>query len=280
MIVPGKATKTTRVTRWSTEGATRNRDVLAVEEPLEIRVSWVAEGQRRTEPLSVTMRTPGDDFALVAGFLFAEGVISSAADVNELTYCRGDEAQEYNVVEARLATGRSFDLDLVRRNVYTTSSCGVCGKASLDAVEARGCSVLPSGLTVPGALVSELPDRLLGDQSVFARTGGLHAAGLFDVDGAAGVVMEDVGRHNAVDKVFGHEVLNDGVPADDRILVVSGRASFELVQKALAANVPVLVAVGAPSSLAVDLARRFGQTLIGFARDGGFNIYTAPERVT
>ena len=280
MIGPGKATQTTRVTRWRPDGTSRNRDVLAVEEPLEIRVSWVSEGQRRIEALSVTMRTPGNDFELVAGFLFAEGVISSASDVNELTYCRGDEAQEYNIVEARLASGRTFDLDLVRRNVYTTSSCGVCGKASLDAVEARGCSVLPEGLTVPGVLIPQLPDRLLGDQGVFARTGGLHAAGLFDVEGRSEVVMEDVGRHNAVDKVLGHEVLTGGVPASEKILVVSGRASFELVQKALAARVPVLVAVGAPSSLAVDLSRRFGQTLIGFARDEGFNVYTAPERIT
>lgn len=279
MIGPGRATQTTRVTRWRPEGTRRQRDTLAVEEPLEIRVAWTHEGQRRVEALSVTMRTPGNDFELVAGFLYAEGVIRSASDVNELTYCRGDETQEYNIVEARLASGRSFDLDLVRRNVYTTSSCGVCGKASLDAVEARGCEVLSPGFTIAAELIPQLPDRLLGDQGVFARTGGLHAAALFDAAGSAPVVLEDVGRHNAVDKVIGHEVLNHGLPADERVLVVSGRASFELVQKAVAAGVPMLVAVGAPSSLAVDLSRRFGQTLIGFAREGGFNVYTAPERV-
>ncbi len=234
---------------------------------------------RRVEALAVTMRTPGNDFELVAGFLHAEGVSRGADDLLELTYCQGPEEQEYNVVEARLAPGVDFDLDLVRRNVYTTSSCGVCGKASLEAVEAAGCVLLAEGLTIEGALIPELPDRLLEGQGVFSRTGGLHAAGLFDATGARLLVMEDVGRHNAVDKVIGHELLGRRLPANDRVLVVSGRASFELVQKSIAAEIPVLIAVGAPSSLAVDLARRFRQTLVGFARNGGFNVYTEPDRV-
>jgi len=167
----------------------------------------------------------------------------------------------------------------VRRNFYTTSSCGVCGKASLEAVEAQGCAVLPAGTRVTPAQVVALPDRLREAQGVFSRTGGLHAAGLFHPDGRRQVVLEDVGRHNAVDKVVGHALLGRTLPAHDRILMVSGRASFEVVQKAIAAGIPILVAVGAPSSLAVDLAQRFGQTLIGFARGGGFNIYSAPERV-
>ena len=256
------------------------RDALAVEEPLEIRIAWTSEsGTRVVEPLAVTMRTPGDDFELVAGFLHGEGVVSGAADLAELTYCRGDEAQEYNIVEASLAPGLSFDLERVRRNFYTTSSCGVCGKASLEAVEAHGCSGVPDGPVVEGELLTELPDRLLEAQGVFERTGGLHAAGLFSMSGDRSGVKEDVGRHNAVDKVIGQAFLERALPASEAILVVSGRASFELVQKAVMARVPILVAVGAPSSLAVDLARRFNQTLVGFARNGGFNIYCGQERV-
>ncbi|MGB1657659.1 MAG: formate dehydrogenase accessory sulfurtransferase FdhD [Longimicrobiales bacterium] len=279
MIGQRGGTTTTRVQRYR-EGSSRARkDTLAVEEPLEIRVSWMERGQRRVEAVAVTMRTPGHDFDLVAGFLHGEGVVSSADEVAELTYCQGPEEQEYNVVEARLTAGASLDLELVRRNVYTTSSCGVCGKASLEAVEATGCQMLPGGLSVRADLIPGLPDRLLEGQAVFERTGGLHAAGLFDASGERHIVMEDVGRHNAVDKVVGHELLARRLPANERILVVSGRASFELVQKAVVAGIPMLVAVGAPSSLAVDLARRFRQTLIGFTRNGGFNVYTEPERV-
>jgi FdhD protein len=225
------------------------------------------------------MRTPGEDFDLVAGFLHGEGVISRAEDLTEMTYCRGDDAQEYNVVEARLAAEVPFDLERLRRNFYATSSCGVCGKASLDALEAVGCRVLPDGLALDALLVPELPDRLRAAQAVFARTGGLHAAGLFDASGELRAAREDVGRHNAVDKVLGSALLARTLPGSDLILVVSGRASFELVQKAVMAGVPALVAVGAPSSLAVDLAGRFAQTLIGFARDGAFNVYAGEQRL-
>lgn len=244
-----------------------------------MRLSWLEDGGRRVEALAVTMRTPGDDFELVAGFLHGEGMVRRADDLVELTYCGGPEEQEYNVVEARLTPGLVVDVEALRRNFYTTSSCGVCGKASLDAVGAIGCEVLASGPRIDPGLVAELPGRLRERQSVFARTGGLHAAGLFDTSASAPVVMEDVGRHNAVDKVMGWALLDGALPASEQILVVSGRASFELVQKAVAAGVPCLVAVGAPSSLAVDLARRFGQTLVGFARDGGFNVYAGEERV-
>jgi len=280
VIGPRRAAQALRVTRRRGGERSRARDVVAVEEPLEIRVAWREPGgERRVEPLAVTMRTPGDDFELVAGFLTGEGVVAGADDLTELTYCRGDETQEYNVVEARLAPGVSFDVERLRRNVYTTSSCGVCGKASLEAVDTIACAPLGAGPVVPSDLVPELPDRLLEAQGVFERTGGLHAAGLFSADGTRHVVREDVGRHNAVDKVVGHELLGRALPASDRILVVSGRASFELVQKAVIAGIPMLVAVGAPSSLAVDLARRFGQTLVGFARGGGFNVYSGEERI-
>ncbi len=279
MIGSRSGARTVRVTAFREGAPRRKRDALAVEEPLEIRVSWVDGPERRTEPLAVTMRTPGDDFELVAGFLHGEGIIGTVDSLHELTYCTGPEEQEYNVVEAKLASGHPFDPESVRRNFYATSSCGVCGKASLDAVAAQGCTVLPRGVEVEAALIPMLPDRLLEEQGVFERTGGLHAAGLFDLAGGSRVVREDVGRHNAVDKAIGHELLARRLPLSDAVLVVSGRASFEVVQKAVAAGIPILVAVGAPSSLAVDLAARFDQTLVGFARDGGFNVYTGRERI-
>ncbi|MDH5758336.1 MAG: formate dehydrogenase accessory sulfurtransferase FdhD [Gemmatimonadota bacterium] len=275
------ATRTLRVTRYREGGAERVRESLAVEEPLEIRVAWtVPGGERRSEQLTVTMRTPGDDFDLVAGFLFAEGVVSGRDELGELTYCRGDDTQEYNVVEARLRAGVGFDAPSHRRHFMTSSSCGVCGKASLDAVADTGCVVLPGGtVRVEPALLPDLPRRLRDRQEGFHRTGGLHAAGLFTPEGELVDLREDVGRHNAVDKVLGHEFLGPGLPATERVLVVSGRTSFEIIQKAVRAGVPVVVAVGAPSSLAVELARRFGQTLVGFARDGGFNVYAGAERL-
>jgi FdhD protein len=226
------------------------------------------------------MRTPGSDFDLCAGFLHAEGILRTRRDLSEMTYCQ-DGPQEFNVVEVRLRPGTPVDPGLFTRNFYTTSSCGVCGKASLESVEVQGCQVLPrGGLAVDGAVIPELPDRLREAQGVFERTGGLHAAGLFDAAGELQSVKEDVGRHNAVDKVLGEAFLAGGLPLGDRLLVVSGRTSFEILQKALMAGVPVVVAVGAPSSLAVDLAHRFGLTLVGFARDGGFNVYAGEERVT
>jgi len=279
VIGQGSPTKTMRVAQYRDGAMRRRKDTLAVEEPLEIRVAWKDGGKKRVEAIAVTMRTPGHDFDLVAGFLHGEGIVSQAGDLTELTYCRGDEQQQYNIVEARLTPGVEFDLERLRRNVFTSSSCGVCGKASLEAVEAVGCALLTDSFRISGELIPQLPDFLMEGQGVFARTGGLHAAGLFDTNGKAGALREDVGRHNAVDKVLGHTVLQKGMPVSDRVLVVSGRSSFEIVQKAVMARVPMIVAVGAPSSLAVDLATRFGQTLIGFACGGGFNVYTGSERV-
>ncbi len=277
----GSQARTLKVYRFREGGLVREKDVVAVEEPLEIRIAWAeGSGGSRSEAMAVTMRTPGDDFGLTAGFLHGEGVVRHRDDLLEITYCRsGEGPQQYNIVEARLNSQVAFDPELVRRNFYTSSSCGVCGKASLEAVEAQGCSVLPSGPTVAGDLIRSLPGLLLQNQGVFQRTGGLHAAGVFATDGRLLVLREDVGRHNAVDKVVGHRLLAGALPDPNAVLVVSGRASFELVQKAVAAGIPLLVAVGAPSSLAVDLARRFGLTLVGFARPDGFNVYSGPERI-
>ena len=279
MIGNASPTRMVRVTRHRDGLIRREKDSLSVEEPLEIRVAWGDLETRTVEAIAVTMRTPGEDFELVAGFLLGEGVINSVDELEELTYCRGQETQEYNVVEARLRPGVRFDLERLRRNVFTSSSCGVCGKASLEAVAFSGCTNLEDELRVEGTLLPGLPDTLLEGQGVFAQTGGLHAAGLFGADGELYALREDVGRHNAVDKVLGRTLLDRKLPADDRILVVSGRASFEIVQKALMARVPVLVAVGAPSSLAVDLSEEFGQTLVGFARGDGFNVYCGNVRL-
>lgn len=250
-------------------------DTLATEEPLEIRVQ--GPGQEQIQ-VAVTMRTPGGDFELACGFLFTEGLIG-LNDVRRVAYCDNlpGEDQRYNVVSVTL--GRPFDAERLRRNFYANSSCGVCGKAALDDVEVR-CRPVAPGPEVDLGLLVELPQRLREAQAVFERTGGLHAAGLFTPGGEAVTVREDVGRHNAVDKVIGERYLAGAVPASETILQVSGRASFEIVQKAAVAGIPVVSAVSAPSSLAVDAAERFGMTLVGFVRDGRANVYSRAERVS
>jgi len=257
------------------DGDVRERpDQLATEEPMEIRAG--GPGQK---PLSVavTMRTPGHDFELAAGFLLTEGLIRDRDDVSTVAYCElPPEEQEYNVVTVRL-TG-PLDPGALQRNTYVSSSCGLCGKASLDAVEVR-CEPLPQRPVVTASVISALPDALRASQKVFERTGGLHATGLFDERGGLLSVREDVGRHNAVDKVAGEALLAGRLPLHDRLLQVSGRLSFEIVQKAAVAGVPVVCAVSAPSSLAVSAGERLGVTVIGFVRDGGFNVYAHPERV-
>jgi FdhD protein len=275
------ATRGVRVLRHRKGSSSRDRDDVVVEEPMEIRLSWIGPGgDRRSESVAVTMRTPGDDFDLVAGFLHGEGLVRRPGDLLEITYCPGDREQAFNVVEARLGPGVPFDSEHLRRNFYVSSSCGVCGKASLEAVQARGCEVLADeGFRVPASMLPRLPDLLAEGQGAFRRTGGLHAAGFFTAGGECRAVREDVGRHNAVDKVVGQAFLRRALPGAHRALVVSGRVSFEIVQKSVMAGVPMLVAVGAPSTLAVDLATRCHQTLVGFARNGGFNVYSAPERV-
>ena len=280
MIGPKKRAKRTDIERWTADQRVRTPDSVVVEEPLEIRVDEARNGQPQERSVSVTMRTPGEDFELSAGFLFTEGIIRSKRDVADLRYCQNVDPQEYNVVTVRLRESAAFDPDTLTRNFYMTSSCGVCGKASLDAVEVQGCAPVSfQGDPVAPEVIRGLPARLRGDQPVFERTGGIHAAGLFDLDGTPRLVREDVGRHNAVDKVVGYELLSGELPAHESILAVSGRASFEIMQKAAMAGIPVLVAVGAPSSLAVDFARRFNMTLVGFAKPGGFNVYHGAERI-
>ena len=249
-------------------------DTVATEEPMEIRAGGPGQEARA---VAVTMRTPGGDYELAAGFLFTEGLIGPG-DVRRVAYCDDldDEEQRYNVVTVTL--GVPFDHDRLHRNFYATSSCGICGRAALDDVEVR-CTPVAPGTEVASSVLVSLPDALRSKQRVFDRTGGLHAAGLFSPDGAPISMREDVGRHNTVDKVVGERLLGGGVPLSDTVLQVSGRASFEIVQKAAVAGVPIVSAVSAPSSLAVDAAERFGITLVGFVRDGRCNVYAHPERI-
>jgi FdhD protein len=264
-----------RVRAWSGDRLRDRPDRLVTEEPMEIRIDAPDQPLR---PLAVVMRTPGQDFELAVGFCITEGILDSGADLAEVRYCLGPDAeQEYNIVT--VATRRPVDLDGRTRDFVSSASCGVCGKATLDQLEVD-CAPLGLGPTVAMATVLALPDRLRVAQTVFDATGGLHAAGLAHADGAVDVVREDIGRHNAVDKLVGHAALADALPLADAILVVSGRASFEIVQKAARAGITTLVAVSAPSSLAVDTARRFGMTLVAFVRDGGANVYSGDHRIT
>ena len=257
------------------DGERRERpDHLATEEPLEIRVGGPGQEPVR---VAVTMRTPGSDFELAAGFLHTEGLVRSRSEIARVAYCDlPPEEQHYNVVTVRLR--HDFDPAALQRNFYATSSCGICGKASLDQVEVH-CAPLPEGPVVRESVIRQLPEALRKGQKVFARTGGLHATGVFDADGTLFGLREDVGRHNAVDKVVGHAFLEGRVPLSDRILQVSGRLSFEIVQKAAVAGAPIVCAVSAPSSLAVSAGERFGMTVVGFVREGGFNVYAHPERI-
>ncbi|MGW6449667.1 formate dehydrogenase accessory sulfurtransferase FdhD [Lentzea sp. NPDC055074] len=270
----GRVTVRRAVERVSPSGRRRRIDALAAEEPLELRVNGKA--------LAVTMRTPGHDVELAHGFLLSEGVIGSSEDISIARFCEGtgpDGMNTYNVLDIALAEGVPPPDTGVERNFYTTSSCGVCGKGALDAVKlkTRYSPALDEVRVTPEALTG-FPDALRDRQKVFESTGGLHAAGLF-VDGELLVVREDVGRHNAVDKVLGWAVLQNLVPVRGAVLMVSGRASFELVQKAAMSGIPVLAAVSAPSSLAVELAEEQGMTLVGFLRGDSMNVYTGGERV-
>jgi FdhD protein len=274
-----RGSKTKVRVRVVEEGRARVRpDALATEEPMEMRL--VSGGARRT--IAVTMRTPGADFELAAGFLYGEGVISSPEDISRISYCVDadvDAEQRYNIVNVELRGGRDYDPRPLERHFYTTSACGVCGKASLEQLELRGCPVIPPGPEVAAETIYSLPEKLREAQGLFEATGGLHAAALFDAEGGLVALREDVGRHNATDKLLGWALLEGRLPLSDHIVMVSGRSSFEILQKCLAAGVPVVCAISAPSSLAVEVARRFDMTLVGFLRGKRFNVYSGSERV-
>jgi FdhD protein len=254
------------------EGRVTRLDSLAIEEPLEIRI-----GDRS---ISVTMRTPGHDEELAVGFLFGEGLIRNRGQIRSIVVGDGEDAGTQNIVTLELANEVGFEIGKLDRHFYTTSSCGVCGKASIEAIEVFPDGEISSDLEIDATTIHKLPGQLDAVQDLFRETGGLHAAALFDPDGSLTDVREDVGRHNAMDKLVGSLVLKNAIPMTDKIMLVSGRASFELVQKAVMAGVPIMAAVGAPSSLAVELAATYGMTLIGFLRDGRFNVYTKPKRLS
>lgn len=271
-------TSTTRARIWTLEGAQRHthRDVLVAEEPLEIRLT--SGGERRT--VAVTMRTPGADFELAAGFLHNEGIIADRTAIRQMTYCiDGEAAQQYNIVNVALRSPVLPDLAPLDRHFMATSACGVCGKASLESIRLQEYPPLTVGPEVAPETLYALPDRLRAAQNLFTVTGGLHAAGLFDAAGNLIALREDIGRHNALDKLIGWALLEDRLPLARHIVLMSGRASFEIVQKCLAAGVPVVAAVSAPSSLAVALAAEHGMTLIGFLRAARCNVYTGIERI-
>jgi FdhD protein len=264
----------TRVSEWSDGHLTTKDDYLAAEEPLEIRV-----GQN---PLSVTMRTPGHDAELAAGFLLTEGFIQTREQILSLENVEPtteDNIKRGNVIEATLSTDSTPDFEKMRRHFFASSSCGICGKASIDAIRSRLLTTPNPDFRIDSELLTELPEALRAAQDVFQRTGGLHAAALFDTSGHLLVVREDIGRHNAVDKVIGWALLDHRVPLGNAVLLVSGRGGFEIVQKALVAGIPVLASVSAPSSLAVQLARELRMTLVGFLRGRRFVIYSVEERI-
>jgi FdhD protein len=273
---PGASTKT-RVTTYRGPDVLQRSDAVATEEPLEIRLHHIGDDYLS----SVTMRTPGNDFELATGWLLAEGIVKRHDDITRMAYCvdrEVGEEQRYNIVNVHLRTDVPQDLGAIERNFFTTSACGVCGKAGLDQLATKAARI-DSGFSVSAETIRSLPGKLRAGQGVFERTGGLHAAGLFDSSGLLLGLREDVGRHNALDKLLGWALLEKMLPLSDCIVLVSGRASFELAQKSVVAGVPIMCAVSAPSSLAIEVANDFNMTLIGFLRDERFNLYAGAERI-
>lgn len=267
----GRGVDMTTVQEWQDGVVRQTLDSLVAEEPLEIRVNGT--------PLSVTMRTPGNDLELAAGFLLTEGIIQAATQIVELDYVPQEKQPKQNVVNARLAEDAEFDSEKLRRNFFAASSCGICGKASIEAVRVRGIRAPNAAFRVKPEVLCEIPERLREGQSIFSRTGGLHGAALFDDQGRLIEVREDVGRHNAVDKLIGWAGLNRRNDLGNCLMLVSGRGGFEIVQKCLVAGIPLLASVSAPSSLAVKLAREFQMTLVGFLRGRRFVVYAGEERL-
>lgn len=272
MARTSKSVALTQVLEWHDGAVRRKEDYLAAEEPLEIRVG--------EHPLSVTMRTPGHDLELAAGFLFTEGIVERRAQILDLQESAGQNAANHdNVVAVRLAPEAMPDFARMRRHFFAASSCGICGKASIDQVRARALAPLSDSFRIDAEVLIRMPEALRESQAVFGRTGGLHAAALFDAAGELLALREDIGRHNAVDKVIGWALLDQRVPLSSAVLMVSGRGGFEIVQKAIIAGVPVVACVSAPSSLAVQMAREMRQTLIGFLRGRRLVIYAGEDRI-
>jgi FdhD protein len=272
------ATQKSRVWTYEDGRLHERRDQLALEEPLEIRLE--AGGERRS--LVVTMRTPGNDFELAAGLLYSEGLVSQREAISTIRYCVDSEVdgeQRYNILNVRLQAPQLPDLEQHIRRFTATAACGLCGKATLDSLHKQGCQPVHSGPYVPPDVLMGLPEQLRPEQGMFARTGGLHGAALFAADGQLLAVREDIGRHNAVDKLVGWGLLGEHLPLSEHILLVSGRVGYEIAQKALVAGIPFICAISAPSSLAVNLCREFGITLVGFLRGSRFNVYTGVERL-
>jgi FdhD protein len=269
MRTPERSIELTQVTEWEDGSARSVQDSLAAEEPLEIRIG--------NKPLTVTLRTPGNDLELAAGFLLTEGVIESADQIAGIRSAHPNPSVKSNLVHVELRNA-SFDPDDLQRNFFAASSCGICGKASIDAIRRRGLRQPEPDFRIDPEILCRLPEILRSDQAVFSQTGSLHAAALFDVDGNMVVLREDIGRHNAVDKIVGWALLQRQLPLSHHVLLVSGRGGFEIAQKALAAGIPVLASVSAPSSLAVKLARELGLTLVGFLRGRRFVVYAGESR--
>ena len=270
MRPPDRSVDFTQVTEWEDGDLRSVQDLLAAEEPLEIRIGNV--------PLTVTMRTPGHDLELAAGFLLTEGIIETADQITALRQVAGENGARSNVVEVELKD-TAFDAQDMQRNFFAASSCGICGKASIEAIRVRDLHPLDRGFSVDPEVLVRLPEILSAEQAVFSRTGGLHAAALFDASGQLMAAREDIGRHNAVDKIAGWALREGHLPLTRHILLVSGRGGFEIVQKALVAGIPILASVSAPSSLAVKLARELGLTLVGFLRGRRFVIYSGEFRL-
>lgn len=282
-FTPGSSEAVVSISKITSAGIFQAEDLLSVEEPLEIRLAHGTNEMKETRSISVTMRTPGFDEELAVGFLFTEGILNREMLVysNDRTLFACGEGRE-NIIQIYLESGAIPDLSNSNRNFYTTSSCGVCGKSSIASIRtvSQFSGNQEDGPVISGSIFYGLSEKLRASQQIFERTGGLHASGLFSRDGELIISREDVGRHNALDKLIGHAFLNKLLPLDDHILLLSGRASFELIQKAVMAGIRIVAAIGAPSTLAVELAREFDVTLIGFLRDNSFNIYSAARRIS
>jgi FdhD protein len=280
-MIPRKAAQQVHIQRWEAGQWQNPRDWVAVEAPLEIRLTWETPDGEVMHPLTLTMRTPGEDYALTAGLLFAEGILSHPDQIHSISYCRGGNKleQDYNQLNVRLRPGVIPNLNHTERRFYSNASCGVCGKTSLENLLSGVAPISYDLQKLDPALLCSLPEQLQTQQRTFARTGGLHASGLFNPQGQLLDLQEDVGRHNALDKLIGTAFLAHRLPLHPHILVLSGRVSFELMQKALRAQIPVIVAVGAPSSLAIEMAQTYGVTLLGFVKPQRCNVYAHPERL-